>query len=299
MEKNELIEKWLKNELTPDEQVAFDALEDAPFFNEIIEEGQRFNAKKHAQVTSFETLENRLSAKNNTNWKKIIPRIAAALIIGFSLFYFVNNPSIKEFDTQYSESKTITLPDHSVVQLNELSKLEYQSKNWEENRNLDLKGEAFFDVEKGSRFDVNTSYGTVSVLGTEFNVVSRDGLFRVSCYEGLVEVRYNEKTVKLPAGSEFVLTNTSEEKRNIVIATPQWLHNQSIFERVLLKDVITELEKQYKVTVISNIQNKEIYFTGAFTHTNLESAIKAITHPFNLTYNIKNKTEIIISDDPN
>lgn len=299
MEKNELIEKWLKGELSPEEQLAFDALEDAPFFKEIIEEGKRFSAEKQAKVNSFETLESRLSAKKNSNWMKLIPRIAAVLIISLGLFYFVNNSSSKSFNTQYSENKTITLPDNSIVQLNELSKLEYQTKNWNKNRTLNLNGEAFFDVEKGSRFDVNTNYGTVSVLGTEFNVVSRDNKFIVSCYEGLVQVNYNQKNIKLPAGSEFILNGTTEEKKKIVLATPQWLHNQSTFERVLLNDVIKELEKQYGVSVITNVESNDVYFTGAFTHDNLESAIKAITQPFNLTYKIKNNTEIIISDDPN
>lgn len=299
MDKNELIQKWLKGDLTHEEQIAFDALEDAPFFKEIIEEGKRFDAKEHAKVNSFETLEGRLSNKKKVNWTKIIPRIAAVLIISLGLFYFVNNPSAKNFNTQYSENKTITLPDNSVVNLNEFSNLQYQTKKWKENRNLQLKGEAFFDVEKGSRFNVNTSYGTISVLGTEFNVLSRDSIFKVSCYEGLVQVTYNQKTIKLPAGAEFTLSNITEEKTNIVLATPQWLNNKSVFERVLLNDVIKELEKHYKISVATNLKNKDVYFTGAFSNNNLESALKAITQPFNLTYSIKNKTEIIISDEPN
>lgn len=299
MEKNELIQKWLKGELTQKEQIAFDALEDATFFKEIIEEGQRFSAEKHAKVNSFETLEKRLATKKKTNWIRIIPRIAAAIIISLGLFYFVSNQTSKNINTQFSENKTITLPDNSVVKLNELSNLKYQSKNWRENRTLQLNGEAFFDVEKGSRFQVNTSYGTVRVLGTEFNVLSRDNIFKVSCYEGLVQVSYNQKTVQLPAGSELILNNTTEEKKHIVLATPQWLDNQSVFDRVLLSHVIKELEKQYQVSVVSNLKNSNVYFTGAFTHNRLESALKAITHPFNLTYTIKNKTEIIISDEPN
>ena len=299
MDKNELIQKWLKDDLTHEEQIAFDALEDAPFFKEIIEEGKRFDAKEHAKVNSFETLEDRLSNKKKVNWTKIIPRIAAVLIISLGLFYFVNNPSAKNFNTQYSENKTITLPDNSIVNLNEFSNLQYQTKKWKENRNLQLKGEAFFDVEKGSRFNVNTSYGTISVLGTEFNVLSRDSIFKVSCYEGLVQVTYNQKTIKLPAGSEFTLSNVAEEKTNIVLATPQWLNNKSVFERVLLNDVIKELEKHYKISVATNLKNKDVYFTGAFSNNSLDSALKAITQPFNLTYSIKNKTEIIISDEPN
>lgn len=299
MEKNELIEKWLKGELTHEEQVAFDALDDAPFLKEIIEEGQRFSADNHTKVVSFDTLEKKLLAKKKSNWKRLIPRIAAVLVISLGLFYFMFDSASKNFNTHYSENKTVTLPDNSIVQLNELSTLQYQDKNWDANRLLKLDGEAFFDVEKGSRFDVNTTYGTVSVLGTEFNVISRDSVFKVSCYEGLVQVSYQQKTVQLPAGTEFTFRNGNAEKNSIVLTTPQWLNDQSTFERVLLTDVITELEKQYQITITTHLKNNAVYFTGAFTHNNMESALKAITQPFNLTYTIKNKTEVIISDEPN
>ena len=76
------------------------------------------------------------------------------------------------------------------------SELNYNASKWGEKRELELKGEAFFDVEKGKRFDVNTELGKISVLGTEFNVLSRDSIFKVSCYEGLVQVTYGNEKIK-------------------------------------------------------------------------------------------------------
>ncbi|CAM1351698.1 FecR family protein [Tenacibaculum crassostreae] len=299
MDKNELIQKWLNNELTYEEQNAFDTLDDAPFLKEIIEEGKRFSAEKHSKTTDFKTLEKRLADKKKTRWIQIIPRIAAVLLISFGLFYFINNPKNITYNTKYSENKTITLPDNSIVELNELSNLTYQAKNWKNNRTLQLKGEAFFDVEKGMRFDVNTAKGTVSVLGTEFNVLDRDSIFKVSCYEGLVQVSYQNKMIKLPAGKEFTLVNGIEQNTNTALAEPKWLKNMSVFDNIPLVDVIKELESQYNVTVELSIKNKQTNFTGAFTNNNIESALKAITQPLNLSYEIKNNTEIIISDEPN
>ena len=93
------------------------------------------------------------------------------------------------------------------------------------------------------RFDVNTEFGKVSVLGTEFNVLTRDQVFKVSCYEGLVQVTYNNKKIKLPAGSEFILKSGKVQKTTTVVVEPYWLKNMSVFKNALVEDVFFELEK--------------------------------------------------------
>ncbi len=300
MKKDELIQKWLKGELTPQEQKDFDSLEEASFFEEIIEEGQRFKANKHTKVSSFNNLENRITLKKKhlpTHWLSILSKVAAVLLISLGVFYLFNSNVEATFQTHYAESTTITLPDNSVVELNELSNLAYKTKNWDKNRTLQLKGEAFFNVEKGMRFDVKTSNGIVSVLGTEFNVLDRDSIFKVSCYEGLVQVDYNNKTTKLPAGKELIIRNGLEQHTKTALAKPTWLKNMSVFNNAYFTEVITELEKQYNTKIQLNLKNNRLKFTGAYTNNNLESALKSIVHPFNLKYEIKSKQQVIIWDE--
>lgn len=299
MDKEQLIKKWLNNDLTETESQAFNALEDADLYKEIIEEAQRFNGTINAKVESFDKLEKNLISDNNSsiNWTRVISSLAAILVVGFALFtLLIENTS--SFSTDYAQNETITLPDNSVVNLNELSELEYNSKNWTENRSLDLKGEAFFDVEKGNRFEVNTEYGKVTVLGTEFNILSRDSIFKVSCYEGLVEVIYSTDKVMLPAGTEFVLSSNIGLKSNIAIAEPYWLKNMSVFENATFKEVAKELEKQYNIKV-QYPSDLIMQFTGAIEHDNLENALKSISIPLNLTYTIKNNNEVIIKNGKN
>ena len=297
MNKEDLVKKWLNNDLSETESKAFDKLEDADLYKEIIEEAQRFNGNYNAKVESFDALEKKLFSQKDTstNWLKIVSSLAAILIIGFALFTLTNKDEISSFKTTIAQNETITLPDNSTVNLNELSELKYVSSNWDKNRSLDLKGEAFFDVEKGKRFDVNTKFGKVSVLGTEFNVLSRDSVFRVSCYEGLVQVTYNDRDVKLPAGTEFVLSSGKSLKSNITIAEPNWLKNMSVFENASFEKVIEELEMQYKIKV-QYPSNLNIKFTGAFEHDNLKNALESISKPLNLTYTIQNTNEVIISN---
>lgn len=291
MDQEILVKKWLSNELSESEMASFKALKDAALYEEIVEEAQRFGGNENAKVLSFDEFEKQLPAKDTTktiNWTKIISSIAAILVVGIALFTVLNQDNINSYTTELAQNETITLPDNSIVNLNELSHLEYNASKWSEKRSLNLEGEAFFDVEKGKRFDVVTSQGIVSVLGTEFNVLSRENEFKVSCYEGLVTVNYNNKEVIVPAGTEFSLKSGNTEKTKVTIAEPHWIKRMSVFENATLQDVFTELEKQYDIKV--NYQRSHtIHFTGAFEHNNLENALKSITNPLNLSFLIQNK----------
>lgn len=301
MENEYLIKKWLNNELSEAETKAFQALGDAEFYQEIIQEAKRFDGTTHAKVKSFDAIDNLLKAKkpSKLKWIKTASKIAAVLLIGFAIFTFLRKDNINTFDTVVAQNETITLPDNSIVKLNELSQLEYNVSNWNKKRTLSLKGEAFFDVEKGKRFDVNTESGKVSVLGTEFNVLSRDSIFKVSCYEGLVQVTYGNENIKLPAGSEVVITSGNVHQTTIAIAEPYWLKNMSVFENTAIANVIKEIEQQFDINVIIEFDETDIMFTGAFEHNSLENALKSITKPLNLTYTILNTNEVVIRNGQN
>lgn len=296
MDKEHLIKKWLDGDLTDKETKEFKALEHAQLFEEIIQEAKRFDGKQHAEVNSFEIIEKELNKINSLslNWVKITSRIAAIFILGVALFFLLDKDKINTFSTDYAKTETINLPDESIVNLNELSELEYNASKWDKNRILKLKGEAFFIVKKGKRFDVNTDFGKVSVLGTQFNVLSRDSIFKVSCYEGLVQVLYGTEKIKLPAGTEFLLISGSVKKSNITVKEPYWLKNMSVFENATLEDVISEIEKQYSIKITQSFDDEELRFTGAFEHNNLKNALKSITQPLNLTYEIITNKEVII-----
>jgi ferric-dicitrate binding protein FerR (iron transport regulator) len=301
MDKDYLIKKWLDNDLSETEAKAFEALEHANLYKEIIEEAQGFSGTLNAKVEPFENLEKQLENKiaPSYNWTKIALRIAAIFVIGIAIFTLLGRDKVNTYQTEYAQNETITLPDNSIVRLNQQSQLEYNSSKWDEKRALDLKGEAFFDVEKGKRFDVTTEFGKVSVLGTEFNVLSRDSIFKVSCYEGLVQVVYGNETIKLPAGTEFILKSGTAQKTAIAIAEPYWLKQMSVFKNASIDAVLKEIENQFNITILKEFDKSDLRFTGAFEHTNLENALKSITQPLNLTYDIINTKEVAIRNVEN
>ena len=76
-----------------------------------------------------------------------------------------------------------------MVWLNSGSEITYAG-NFNENRKLQLKGEAFFDVVKsGSTFQISTEFGNIQVLGTAFNVKAySDDNFVTTLERGSLEV---------------------------------------------------------------------------------------------------------------
>ena len=115
-----------------------------------------------------------------TNWAKQLIKIAAILAISFSVYYYTTTLDTT-ITTLAAQKTTIDLPDASHVSLNALSSLTFNKKDWDDERDITLNGEAYFKVAKGERFTVNTSSGIVTVLGTQFNIKQRDNLFEVVC----------------------------------------------------------------------------------------------------------------------
>ncbi len=292
MNKEILIKKWLDNELTADELKEFQQLEEYDSYMKLSKKAQLFKAPEFNSSEAYKKLqpviEERRSANANKNLYKLIAQMAAAFIIGFTLVTMVFSKGLTTIDTMASEKTMVTLPDNSTAQLNSLSELSYSEKKWNKKRMVNLEGEAYFKVAKGSKFDVKTTVGIVSVYGTQFNVKNRENYFEVKCFEGLVGVEVNNEITMLPAGNTLRITSGVLTKSNTSLEFPTWILSKSSFESVPLSEVISEFERQYDVK-ISTDYNTDVLFTGAFVHNNKQVALKSITIPFNLEYTIVNK----------
>ncbi|WP_299889908.1 FecR family protein [uncultured Lacinutrix sp.] len=298
MEKEELIKKWLDNDLSPEELKAFKALEDYESLIKLSSFTKEYKAPDFDAEATFNTISHKIGCKKQSskNWLNPLLKVAAILAICLSTYYYTTTLDTN-YRTELAQKTNVELPDLSIVNLNALSKITFNKKNWKKNREVLLEGEAFFKVAKGSTFHVKTENGIVSVLGTQFNVKQRLNYFEVICYEGLVEVAYNNLKMKLKPGESFLSLNKKTTKANIITnSEPYWLNNMSAFKSVPLANVLNEFERQYDVIIdASKIDTSKIY-TGKFTHNNIEIAIKAITQPLQLNYTKKNNTIILSLD---
>ncbi len=298
MKKDYLIDKWLNEGLTDSEMETFRKRKDYDELMAILEHARMFKASEFSTVDNFNSLKSKIEAKEKMprggSWSKPLLRIAAVLLVGIGLFYLLFSDGIVRFETIGGENMQIELPDASAVVLNAASEISYDKDRWADERRIELKGEAFFDVKKGSSFQVVTSTGTITVLGTEFNVRQRAGHFEVYCFEGSVQVITAAYNNTLTAGDHFQLLGNRMEVLRNERSQPGWMEDSSSFNRVPLRLVIEELERQYDIKVEINGDRASSLFTGGFVHGDLNAALQAITRPFDLEFSIQSTDHVII-----
>lgn len=285
-----------------DEELSdFQTTDDYLLYKDIVEEGSKIKLTSINEEAALKNFKDRIKTRTKKKQKVIslrnslVFKIAASIAVLVAISYFLLSNNQTTLKTNFAENKSFTLPDESIVDLNAVSTITY-AKSFLKNRELKLEGEAYFKVKKGSSFTVNTSQGSVQVLGTKFNVKNREKAFNVFCYEGRVEVKHGTDKIILTKGEGVKLT---DNKQLIKIANsdsnePSWLNNESFFNQEIYAEVLAELERQFNVKINATNINTQVLFTGGFNNNNLETALKSITLPFNIKYQLKDN-EIVLS----
>ncbi|MCF6348359.1 MAG: FecR domain-containing protein [Flavobacteriaceae bacterium] len=307
--KEHLIQKWLDGELNDAELQAFKELPEYESYTKLSETAKLFKDTSYNVELELEKLNSIIKDRKQPEqqpvkvvqmqWIKPLLRVAAIFIIGLAVYYSpIYGDSTTVVKTLASNTTTIELPDNSEVKLNAASSIKYSKKKWKKNREVNLVGEAYFKVEKGSQFDVVTWLGKVSVLGTQFNVKQRVNYFEVICYEGLVSVSYKGKDIKLPAGKSFKIIDGKIVEGQTKDSVPSWAQKSiSSFKSVPYGEVIKEFERQYNVVIeAKNIDTTQL-FTGSFTNKDKELALKSITLPLQLKYIKKDSAKIVLTKE--
>ncbi|WP_046758321.1 FecR family protein [Kordia jejudonensis] len=299
MTREELLQKWLDHSLTPKELEAFKKLEDYEELTKMNAALQYFKAPDVDVEAAYNAIQTpkQKEAPKSTSWFKPLLRIAAILAIGFGTYVYTTSSNPTTIETEIAAKTSVKLPDTSAVQLNAVSSLVYNEDSWDENREVNLTGEAYFKVAKGATFSVVTDAGIVTVLGTEFNVKQRKNLFEVFCYEGSVKVHHKNTNIVLKPGQRFLILDGKQiHNEKEMLKEPSWIRNESSFKSLPLREVIQEFERQYNVTIdASNVDTAQIVTCG-FTHTNMDMALQSITIPSQLKYQ-KNQNTIILKRD--
>ncbi|MBR9915960.1 MAG: DUF4974 domain-containing protein [Algicola sp.] len=293
MNREDLIKKWLDHDLNPQELEAFKNLEDYHALVALDQHLKGFKAESLDVEDAYNNVKGALAHKREKRMqpKTFILRIAAIIVVCLGVFWWTTTGDTTT-NTVASQHKSLVLPDASEAQLNAVTTMVFNESDWEDNRQVQLNGEAFFKVSKGQQFDVITDLGTVTVLGTEFNVKSRDRYFEVTCYEGKVAVSTATNEATLFPGDRFLMIDgTVIPTEKETTSNPTWLNHKSSFKSIPFNQVVSEFERQYNVTIEVEQIDTSQSFTGSFTHNDIEIALKSITLPLQLKYS---KTDNII-----
>jgi len=221
--------------------------------------------------------------------------VAASILLFFGIWQFINYMQVERVEIAKGQHSEYKLPDGSLVFLNAESKMSFNKKNFLHRRTLNLEGEAFFSIRKGSTFTIKTKVADINILGTSFNVYARSEGFKVACVTGKVQVISGSQQVVLTPGQSAVVNNTTLEKnieKNIETVA-DWRSGEFYFENTSLNLIFHEIERQFNVTfVLPDINGK--FFTGNFNNKNLVEALDIVCIPMGLTYEIGRNSQIFI-----
>ena len=292
MDEDYKLAKWLNNELTAEELAEFKQNPDFALYEKIKENSARLKTPEFDQDKMLNAVVSTKKAtkviKLKQNW---FARIAAVLVIGLGLFFAYENNNVTYYGTN-DVVPVIKLPDNSEVAINNNSEIKYQKWFWKNNRTIDLKGEAYFKVAKGKTFEVNTNLGKVTVLGTQFNVNSKDNTFEVTCYEGKVKVNYKNQELILTKGMLVTFENDTKLERKTTLSMPNWASDEIeiSFTNQNLQAIIAEIEKTYDITIKTSTITTNQLFTGKIPNNNLDVALEIIASTYHLQIKKSNET---------
>jgi len=223
--------------------------------------------------------------------------IAAGMALLTGLWQIYNLITITKVNASRGTHTEYVLSDGTEVQLNAESQITFNKNSYDSKRELTLKGEAFFNVKAGSSFSIKTPNGRIMVLGTSFNVFSRDNLFIVTCLSGKVMVMSANQTVTISQGetaelSEGKLKRYRNDKLQYVTG---WIDGEFYFENTPLNLVFKEIERQFNVKFTGRERQDE-FFTGSFENKDLKVALEIVCLPMGLNFEIDKNGQIFVSN---
>jgi ferric-dicitrate binding protein FerR (iron transport regulator) len=231
-------------------------------------------------------------------FRRYFQAAAAVILLLIGIYSVSVIYSNQRMSTGFGNQTQITLPDGSLVSLNSGSKLVWNEKKFNRNRLVTLSGEAYFEIEKGGEFIIQTENGTVEILGTKLNVFSREKEFWVSCLTGKVGVETENSNQILLPGEIVELTSQGLEKRVLteVNQTAAWKEGMFYFEDKPLVSIFAEIERQFDVSIqFEGDVNRSI--TVSFTNNKLEEALDVVCIPMGLKYEVAKNNKVRIFEN--
>lgn len=260
-----LVADYLAGEADAVEMKAVEAwLAESPENRELF---QKVSAYWNAEVTSaadtsrgYVLLEKKLSS-NRLRFSRAVgyaAGLAAALVIGISAGMMMSGRSghITAYVTGDSISSFV-LSDGTRVKLNKNSTLRVANGYDRRSRNVELDGEAYFEVvhDPAKRFNLKMGEVDVTVLGTEFNAVNKadEGFVSTSLVRGSVLFSTPSQKIRLFPGRMARYDVGRDEVEFSAFdkdSTTAWTENLIRYKSADIRDLIQRLADEKGVTVL-------------------------------------------------
>lgn len=221
---------------------------------------------------------------------------AASILLAVMVIRLLTPPESAVHFTQTGEQKTLKLQDGSTLTLNTATTLEVEFTNSERRLTL-VRGQASFDVahDKSRPFTVNVGYGSITALGTRFDVYKARGKTVVTLLDGEVEVAKTDtgndgslpirllpgQRVSLPhSGAMSAIANINPEQATA------WRHGKLNFDETPLTEVLAEANRYTKLKLKLGSQSlAQLPVTGIFATGASEDIALALETLYGLKIN--------------
>lgn len=301
----ELLFRYFVNEVSPDEQELIstwkaESEKNLEEFNRVrvffldvkaIDSIGKTDSNYNVQI-AWKKFQQVNRTEKTSNFGKLKIAASVLLVLGVGLFaYMTNQVETIELVAQ-NEQQAIELEDGSKISLNEGSQLIYPDKFKGGNRQVKLKGEAYFDVAHNPEqpFLIETDEVQVQVLGTKFNInnTNEDSVV-VSVDTGKVRMIVGGNEEILTAGYRGVYYRSTELLVKIESANTgmhnYWRTKTLAFKGATVSEAINAIQKIYDVKV--NLSNPDIAnckINVDFEDEKIEHVLEIIGETLNLVW---------------
>ena len=194
----------------------------------------------------------------------------------------------------------VQLSDGTKVYLNSDSKLRYPTTFTQDERQVYLEGEAYFEVkhDKSHPFIVQSKNFTIKVLGTSFNVSNYkdDDVSKVVLLEGSVQVNKADKKYELKPNEAIEIKGNSVQIKQVnAVNAISWKNEKFYFSNERLEVVMMKLARWYDVNLFYTNQTiKDYHFSGFIPkYADITKAFDILELTTDVQFEIKDRTVII------
>lgn len=307
----EILQRYVEGNVTPEEIIAVVDWLDADENN--VREFMALHKLNNISLLNQPDKQVYISKKKKTiSFRQIgyeLAKIAAILTIFWGGTKLYETTTTKEevitYQTLYvpaGQRAELLLPDSTRVWLNARSKLVYPISFGKGTRQVELNGEAYFDVIHNEKqpFVVKTSQMNIQVLGTEFNVTaySASSGFEVSLLRGSIELsspnlsfgyRMKEKENIRLQDNKLISKNISDYDYF------RWKEGLICFNNESVATIIEKLKLYYDIDIeVYNPKFMNSRYSGKFrTKDGIDQVLKVLQIEHKFTYTKNNDLNLI------
>lgn len=306
----QLIEKYLAGTCTEREKALVEG-----WYNQLLSEDYPMDAAhlEGVQTEIWQRLQPAATparVRRMLSWTRVAAAASVALLLGAGAYYFTRKPATvapsiaaRSITAPVKMNNLVELPDGSIVILDKGSTLDFpKTFDGSKTREVTLNGHAYFDVTShpGQPFIVKAGKVTTTVLGTSFDINTRNQTIAVRVITGKVKVATDKENLgNLEANRQLTYAETTDQSSFSMVdaaTADTWTTQDVQLNDITFEAICHQLEQRYHINInIKDEALKEKKFTITLTgNDDLKSTLGTVCDFNGATYTYNNSTNTYI-----